>query len=101
MITVYGASDDLVEIEGDVREEFSYRGGQEDDSTYLAFSDGTVLSIRYDNDGIWRIAPVCRGVAELKIEQAPADDEDNYSDQATLDGVKITWVLYGVDLARA
>jgi len=40
MLKVYGASDDLIEIKGDIREEFSRYDSEGD---YLAFSDGTVL----------------------------------------------------------
>ena len=97
MITIYGASDDLVEVEGDIREEFNPEG---DGPDYLAFSDGTVLSIRYDHDGIWRISPVHRGGAVLNITQAVVDDPDEYSDRATLEG-EIAWVIFGSAMARA
>jgi hypothetical protein len=97
-ITVYGASDDLIEIEGDIREEF--QGG--DGVVYLGFSEGTVLSIEYSRNGIWRITPYFRGLASLDIELASLDDEDNYSDRAILEmtgvGV-IRWVVAGRSLA--
>ena len=54
MITIYGASDDLIEVEGDIQEEFNVY--PEDDTRYLiAVSDGTLLKMWYDEDGIWRI----------------------------------------------
>ena len=95
MITVYGASDDLIEVEGDVREEFTYT----DEPAFLAFSDGTVLSVLYDQRGTWRIAPVITGTAALEIVVAPVDNEDNYSDRATLRG-DVTWVVYGTSYAK-
>ena len=75
MITVYGASDDLIEV------------------------DGTILRITYMPSGVWRIGVVTRGSAELKVEPAPEGDEDNYSDRATLDGA--VWVVHGIDHATA
>ena len=94
-ITIYGSSDDLIEIEGDIDEEFTYP----DKPTRLGFSDGTVLSIVYDQRGTWRIAPVVAGSAKLNIVVAPVDDTDNYSDRATLQG-DISWVLCGTSYAR-
>lgn len=86
-VTVYGASDDLIEVEGDVEEEYNVYDGVK----RLTFSDGTVLSIEYAGKGVWRIEPVLPGNASLNIVKAPEDDEDNYSDRATLDG-DIRWV---------
>ncbi|HEU4540304.1 MAG TPA: hypothetical protein VFR23_04180 [Jiangellaceae bacterium] len=99
MITVYGASDDLIEVEGDVEEEFDYSAaGNSDDSGYLlAFSDGTVLRIWLDS--AWRIKPVTTGAGKLVIVPCPEDDEDNYSDRATIDA-EITWVVQGVAIAK-
>ncbi|MGX6604828.1 hypothetical protein ACWKSP_22270 [Micromonosporaceae bacterium Da 78-11] len=99
-ITVYGASDDLIEVEGDVTEEFPY---VEHDSTpgggdLLAFSDGTVLRISLTPYGVWRIHTVVRGTAQVTIEDAPEGDEDNYTDRATVDGA--TWVVHGIGWAK-
>jgi superfamily I DNA/RNA helicase len=54
-ITVYGASDDLIEIEGDIREEFSWIPG-DDETRLLVFFDGTLsMSARKKIMGqIWR-----------------------------------------------
>lgn len=88
-VTVYGASDDLIEVEGDVREEFG--GGESGD--VLVFSDGTALRVAWE-DGVWRIRTVRRGTAELSIERAPDEyDEDNNTDRATLTG-QITGVWH-------
>lgn len=99
MITVYGASDDLIEVEGDIREEFPYHC-DDADGDVLAFSDGTVLRIAFTASGVWRITPVVRGSAHLHLEHAEEDDVDNYSDRATLrEG--ITWVVHGIAHAKA
>lgn len=91
MLRIYGASDDLIEIEGDLTEEFSPPGNEEDPS-YLAFSDGTVLSIAYTG-GFWRINRVAVGGATYTKTEG-MDEDDDYSDVAVLDG-PITWVVFG------
>ncbi len=100
-VTVYGASDDLVEVEGDIREEFNALGNldQEDDGGggYLAFDDGNVLKIVYTADGVWRITPVALGKGEVTIKQAVSSDDD-YSDRATIDG-QLRWVSFGSAVA--
>lgn len=91
-ITVFGYSDDLIEVDGDIRDEFPIKDDTPDGGDLLAFSDGTLLRITYTKDGIWRITPLVRGSAELGIEQAP--DNGGYSDRATLSGA--VWVVHGI-----
>ena len=91
-----GASDDLIEIEGDIREEFSALHNGPDDASLLAFSDGTVLRIHFNEHGTWRIAPVYRGTGTLTIDQAA--EGDGATDKATLTG-PITWVVHGINHA--
>jgi hypothetical protein len=100
-ITVYGASDDLIEVEGDISEEFNYTGinsrPEDDEGDLLAFSDGTVLRIKFDHvRGGWRITPVVRGASNPVIEQA-AEDEEDATDKATLDAA---WVVHGIGWAK-
>lgn len=91
-VTVYGASDDLIEVEGDIREEFSWL---DSDSAYLAFSNGVVLRVTFGN--VWRIAPVA-GADLVKVVQCPENDEDNYTDRATVEGA-VSWVVCGMSWA--
>jgi hypothetical protein len=100
-IEVYGASDDLIEVEGDIREEFNLAG---DEGNLLAFSDGTILRIAYGDQGVWRISTVKQGMAVVDIAQAPEGDEDNYSDRATLtleDDFHFGWVVHGIAWASS
>ena len=92
-LLVSGYSDDLVELEGAIRAEFDI--GTKDGLRYVAVSDGTIMSIHYDTDGVWRIAPVDGPISSyLNIEQAPANDEDNYSDRAVLTTIEpIRWAV--------
>ena len=91
-MTITGASDDLIEIGGDFSEEFNYYSLNDDEKRYLGISDGTVLSVKYDKDGIWRFSPLCQGSSEYsKIE---GNVEEDTNDIVTLKG-DIKWVLFG------
>lgn len=94
-LTIYGASDDLIEIEGDIREEFN----PIDESSKLAFSDGTVLSVSY-TDGCWRINRLAKGTSEYSKIESEGADSDNYSDKVTLVG-DIKWVVFGSQMVKA
>lgn len=113
-VTVYGASDDLIEVSGDISEEFDHYG---DDPAELEFDDGTVLRLVYNHDGRWRITIVGGIPGHVEIthvaptsEENPEDDDDSaagttsalrprsrwrwrYSDRATLHGT-ISAVAY-------
>lgn len=100
-LIVYGASDDLVEVDGDVREEFNPGDGP----SYLAISDGTVLRVTYD--GRWRIDRIAEGAAHYQHEAASSDEghrddeygTPRYSDRVTLTlqspDAAISWVVFG------
>lgn len=92
MIKVYGASDDLIEIEGDIREEFSFYS-RDKESRLLAFSDGTLLRIIYDDDGIWRISLIARGRSDFSKQEGSVPEDTN--DIVTLAGETISWVVLG------
>lgn len=72
-VRVYGSSDDLVEVEGDVSEEFTY-GADTDEGMYLGFSDGTVLGVTYDRDGVWRINRLIAGLGSYTKSEAISDE---------------------------
>lgn len=94
-VTVYGSSDDIVEVEGDVEEEFTLI----DKTGYLALSDGSVFSIEYTREGIWRIHSVANPSVHT-IESAVTGGEDGYSDRLVIDRV-IDWVVFGTEFVRA
>ncbi|WP_312337184.1 hypothetical protein [Anaerospora hongkongensis] len=98
MLTVTGASDDLLVITGDIREEFNHYGADEDDTgVYLAFSDGTVLKAMYDSDGIWRLNLVSKGsLYQAKLEGCVTDDTNDVVTFA--EGIK--WVVCGTEFAK-
>lgn len=96
-ITIYGASDDLIEIDGSIREEFPYNG--HDGGALIAISDGTLLRIQYTHDGVWRITPLVYGSAPYTKVEADGADSDNYSDRVTLTG-EIKWLVVGEEWAK-
>lgn len=95
-VILTGASDDLVELDGDIYEEWTYRDDG-NDGDLVAFSDGTVL--RITQGAPWRIVPVARGTAQLDIGQAMEGDEEA-TDKASLTG-DIRWAVHGLAVARA
>lgn len=108
MIRVYGASDDLIEIDGDIRDEL---GVECDIPHYLAFSDGTVLKIVYDDNGVWRINKIYEGSAiATNIYSGVPDDVTtsqklpegcvSYSDCFEISCKTIDWVVLGIKLVR-
>lgn len=91
-LTIYGASDDLIEVEGTVREEFN------GDEGMIATDHGWLVKITYD--GTWVIRILAKGQGEYDLVPAEGEDSDNYSDRLTITGPFIDWVLFGTHHAR-
>jgi hypothetical protein len=94
-ITITGYSDDLIDIEGDISEEFSHN--DDDHPAFLAVSDGTLLRVQRDHDGVWRIVPVRRGNATL--DHTFGQDDRDHTDRVTLTGDDVHWIVYGTTWA--
>jgi hypothetical protein len=96
-VTVYGYSDDLIEVEGSLSEEFN--PDSDDQDTWLIFGDGTVLAIRYDEFGVWRITCPYQSAGTTKTFSGAIGEEGDredgkpaYSDVVTLTG-DLRWVV--------
>ena len=92
-LTIYGASDDLIEIEGDVREEFdAYNAGPK----VVRCSDGSAVRIEYTGEGCWEVRVVSLAVGTT-AETVPHDnDKTTYTDRLTLTApMPFTWVSLG------
>lgn len=88
-ITIYGYSDDLIEA---VRLELLA-------DVAIKCSNGATMEIFYDDcAGVWRIS-LLSGADLVTIDRAPDQDDDNYSDRATVAG-DIEWVRVGTVEAR-
>lgn len=86
---IYGASDDLIEVSGDVDVEYCA------DEGFLIVSDGTILKIKYGKDlmAVWEIRLIEKGNLFATINPCFDEDADRYSDTAMFDaGVK--WVYF-------
>jgi hypothetical protein len=94
---IYGASDDLIEIEGAISEELDCY----DEKLKFKFSDGTEFTSVYDHDGMWRFKDLVKGdkfikhvdaVGEQQVHiEDDSEDVPNYSDFIVLDA-GIEWV---------
>ena len=96
-IIISGASDDLIELEGDIREEYSPNNDEE--QTLLAFNDGTVIGVKYADDGCWRLNRLQKGTADYSKKEADGTDTDNYTDRVTLKG-DLKWCVLGSAMAK-
>ncbi len=89
---VYGASDDLIEVEGDVNGEVACIGMY---GVLLAFSDGTILKAKYGKDcggGIWEITVLGPGGLFERHEPCYDEDAEVYSDVVHFrDGLKYAY----------
>ena len=104
---IYGFSDDLIEV----CNIHNLPNGEEwylEDDGVIACSDGTILTVNYDDEGMWRFGPVIRGNAFGHILPATGDDGDkrseydgapDYSEVAVF-LTQLDWVAYG-KVARA
>lgn len=95
---VYGASDDLIEFEGELSGEVGcYGNGDDDDAlgVLVAFSDGTILAVRYGKPGlggVWAITALRSGGLFVRIDLCSSEDADPYSDIAHFrDGKLKAW----------
>lgn len=89
---VYGASDDLIEIDGNdiCGEANALAADTEDESVLVILSDGTVLKAWYDEPGVWHIRPLRKGSLFDRVEICCDPEDDPPSDVVHLqDG--ITW----------
>jgi len=84
---LYGASDDLIEFEGDVYDEVGfYNSGDEEKPALVVFSDGTLATIAYGKAdlAIWSITVINKGALFDRVETCENEDDDRHSDQLFL-----------------
>jgi len=97
-VKITGHSDDIISISGQIEDEL-YPPEQEveGEGVYLSASDGTLLRVRYDQDGIWRITRLVGGLCTFTKEEG--DVEKDTFDVVHLAG-DVKWVLMGTKLAN-
>lgn len=93
-VTIYGASDDLIEVEGDVPGCDEYNG---ENATLLLVGDEGALrvTVRFDEDGNWMVGVAPRDedtrMLSVIISQQPRMDGEGfgYSARAVVSGVNV------------
>lgn len=85
MVKVYGASDDLCEIEGSVYRENEI--GCFDKDVRIRFADGTVIRVGYSkaDAAIWWIEVEKKGTASQTLTVCDDEDANPYSDIFEID----------------
>ena len=85
MVKVYGASDDLVEIENSQYKEDEI--GCYDHDVRIRFLDGTIIRVGYPKDGlaIWWVEIEKQGTAKQKLTICDDEDARIYSDIFEID----------------
>ncbi len=95
---IYGASDDLIEIEGGLSGEHGCYNTSEESPVAMFLSDGTVLAIHYGDGGVWKIDVREKGALfdSLKIETD--SDAARHSDTAVFKpGLKWAYAVKASD----
>jgi hypothetical protein len=87
-VKMYGASDDLIEFEGDIYEEL-YPNANE--WTFVGFSNGLLVKIRYDGEWIIRIV---RDAGRYNLTTFDATSSASYSDILEIHDT-VTWAVAG------
>lgn len=92
-IKIYGASDDLVEVEcvvGEVKGCDEYSGGNDQTRRVILHPTGDVFTVKYGRgeDGVWVVEhEVNSGKLDVRIERAPEGGEpDPYTDTFHVSG---------------
>lgn len=95
MVMIYGASDDLVEIEGSIYKENEI--GCYNKDVIIKFSDGTVIRVGYPKKDIevWNIEIMEYGSAYKTIHICNNEEDEIYSDIFEIDAEVLSHSLIG------
>lgn len=91
-VTIYGYSDDLVEIENSQYKEDEI--DCYDKAIRFYFVDGTIISICYAQGGVWKITHEAIGKAWYELTRCEDDDDDAYSDVFKIDSEIISYKVF-------
>lgn len=91
-VTIYGYSDDLVEIENSQYKEDEI--DCYDKAIRFYFVDGTIISICYAQGGVWKITHEAIGKAWYELTRCEDDDDDAYSDVFKIDSEIISYEVF-------
>ena len=98
---IYGTSDDLIELEGDIQGEVGCYTYDDAQGALLVCSDGTLLEVKYGKAemAVWGINLIRVGDLYRDIELCHDEDATPYSDVVTFhDGLK--WIYVATEWER-
>ena len=86
-VKIYGRSDDCIEVDGDIHDEYSAYDGWK----WLHFGDGTVVKIGYAMEDApkgkgWHIEVVAKGTAVATALPPEMEDDEHYTDVLQIEG---------------
>ena len=100
MTKIYGASDDLVEFNGDVQGEVGcYGTNKKEHGVLVVCSDGTVIEVKYGKASlyVWGILVIREGNLFDRLETCSHPDADPYSDvdvaKSRLEGCDVFYLI--------
>jgi hypothetical protein len=100
MTRIYGASDNIIEFEGDVSGEVNHYG-EDNEEILIICSDGTLLAAKYGklDLGIWAINVIQAGSLFKEHQTCSSENADPYSDVVTFhDGLR--WAFAATEWER-
>ena len=98
---IYGCSDDLIEIEGDIEDEVVCYGTDDREYGVLLFcSDGTILEVKYGkgNNGIWGIMLHTKGNLFDRI--VPCNDSEEIDSDVAYFNNGLKWIYAATEWNR-
>ena len=98
---IYGASDDLIEIDDPhLSEEFDV-STKATTGVVLALSNGVLLRARYEDDGVWRFVVLAHASAvDTMLISAEKRGDNHYSDLVEVSDPMVQWVAIARNLRR-
>lgn len=87
-VTIYGASDDLIEVDGDIYEEFS---GDFADGVYVYTSAGHVFRFRLEAEG-WSVRVLMNPDNNVTVKRGEGDLGPDSDDRVTVE-TNLSWVV--------
>ena len=99
-VIVRGYGDDSILFEGSVENAINVIN---DNPVNIGFSTGTLLQVEKDDQGVWRIKIVFKGIGQRSLvkKMMNADDvldDEGASDVFILDGV-VRWIVLGMEVS--
>jgi hypothetical protein len=78
---IYGSSDDLVEVDGEIYDEYG-NYNQAEKGILIKASDGTRAVIKYSEDGEWKVEIKDKGNLFEKVIESVGDDNEHTDEDA-------------------